>query len=372
MPALIFSSRFLFFTVTLPLLVSIALYRLDTFDPAHHPADSLVYSNASIPPLINDKLLTGAEFIGVGLLNSPEDIAYHVDSGLIYTGCVDGWVKRVKVAESVNDSVVEDWVNTGGRPLGIAFGIHGEVIVADAYKGLLNISGDGKKTELLTDEADGVRFKLTDAVVVADNGVLYFTDGSYKYNVHQFIFDILEGKPYGRLLSFDPTTRLTRVLLSGLYFANGVSMSPDQTHLVFCETPIRKCSKYYINGGRVEVFIQGLPGYPDNIRYDGDGHYWIAMPSGVTTLWKLAMKYPFLRKITAIVAKYGYEPMFMENAGVMKVDLEGNPIAYYHDQTLSHITTGVKIGNYLYCGSLSHSRIIRLDLLKYPAQNKKL
>ena len=29
----------------------------------------------------------------------------------------------------------------------------------------------------------------------------------------------------------------------------------------------------------MELFIQGLPGYPDNIRYDGDGHYWIAMPS---------------------------------------------------------------------------------------------
>jgi len=102
----------------------------------------------------------------------------------------------------------------------------------------LNISGDGKKTELLTEEADGVRFKLPDAVTVADNGVLYFTDGSYKYNLHQFSFDILEGKPHGRLMSFDPTTKVTRVLLRDLYFANGVSLSPDQTHLVFCETPM--------------------------------------------------------------------------------------------------------------------------------------
>lgn len=29
----------------------------------------------------------------------------------------------------------------------------------------------------------------------------------------------------------------------------------------------------------MEVFTQSLPGYPDNIRYDGDGHYWIALPS---------------------------------------------------------------------------------------------
>jgi hypothetical protein len=84
------------------------------------------------------------------------------------------------------------------------------------------------------------------------------------------------------------------------------------------------------------------------------------------------MKYPFLRKITAIAAKYGVELMFMKNAGVLQVDLDGNPIAYYHDQRLSHITTGIKIGNYLYCGNILHSYIIRLDLLKYPAQKKKL
>lgn len=82
------------------------------------------------------------------------------------------------------------------------------------------------------------------------------------------------------------------------------------------------------------------------------------------------MKYPFLRKITAMAAKYGIEPMFMENSGVLQVDLDGNPIALYHDQTLSHLSTGLKIGKYLYCGSLLHSRITRLDLLKYPAQKK--
>ncbi|KAL0835742.1 hypothetical protein Bca101_087631 [Brassica carinata] len=244
MPLLFFSRRFLIFSTIIPFIASIALYRVDTFDPSHLPADALVYSTTSIPPLVNDQLLTGAEFIGVGLLNKPEDIAYDRDSGLIYTGCVDGWVKRVKVMESANDSVVENWVNTGGRPLGLAFGLHGEVIVADAYKGMFNISDDGRKTELLTDEAEGVRFKLTDAVAVGDNGVLYFTDASYKYDYSQSSFDVLEGKPHGRLMSFNPTTRTTRVLLKDLYFANGVSMSPDQTHLVFCETP---CSVLFLN-----------------------------------------------------------------------------------------------------------------------------
>ncbi|GFZ20585.1 hypothetical protein Acr_28g0012900 [Actinidia rufa] len=39
---------------------------------------------------------------------------------------------RVIVNESITDSVVEDCVNTGGRPLGLILGLHKEVIIADS------------------------------------------------------------------------------------------------------------------------------------------------------------------------------------------------------------------------------------------------
>ncbi|KAF2606592.1 hypothetical protein F2Q68_00043411 [Brassica cretica] len=94
------------------------------------------------------------------------------------------------------------------------------------------------------------------------------------------------------------------------------------------------------------------------------------MPSGVTTLWKLSFRYPFIRKLQALAATYGFNTMIMENAGVLQVDLDGKPIALYHDPKHSHVTSGVKIGKYLYCGSLLDSHIVRLDLLKYPAQKR--
>ena len=74
------------------------------------------------------------EVVGAGDLKGPETLAYNLRSRLIYTGCEDGWIKRVTVNESAEDSVVRNWVNTGGRPLGIAFGHHNEVIVADPEK----------------------------------------------------------------------------------------------------------------------------------------------------------------------------------------------------------------------------------------------
>lgn len=95
--------------------------------------------------------------------------------------------------------------------------------------------------EVLTDEAEGQKFRTTDAVDVAQNGMVYFSDASYKYSSDELDWDILEGKPHGRLLSYDPATKATQVLLPNLYFANGVAVSPDQNYVIFCETTAYVC-----------------------------------------------------------------------------------------------------------------------------------
>ena len=90
--------------------------------------------DAVAAPLLNARILQGSDKIGAGKMVGPEDLLYDSGSGVLYTGCADGWIKRVSVNDSAQDSVVEDWVNTGGRPLGLARGLHGEIIVADADK----------------------------------------------------------------------------------------------------------------------------------------------------------------------------------------------------------------------------------------------
>ncbi|CAI9110516.1 OLC1v1010562C2 [Oldenlandia corymbosa var. corymbosa] len=273
-------------TLVLPLVLAVVVYQLDTFDPAAYPPHELAQKESMAIPRINSQLLKGTEKIGAGKLLAPEDIAYDPKSGVIYTGCADGWLKRVTVNESsAADSAVENWVNTGGRPVGVVYGHHGEVIVADLDKGLLKVTSDGT-VQLLTDEAEGVKFKLPNGVDIAQNGVIYFTDSSYKYTAWEYVLDLLEGRPYGRLISYDPSTKETKVLVRDLYFPNGVAVSPDQQFVIFCETPLRKCKRYYINGenkGTVDTFVENIPGMPDNIRYGGDGQYWIAIASVMYT-----------------------------------------------------------------------------------------
>ena len=72
----------------------------------------------------------GWQPFGVGKLNGAEDLIFDPIEGVIYTGCKDGWIRQV----SVNDLSINDWVNTGGRPLGLAFAPNGDILVADAIK----------------------------------------------------------------------------------------------------------------------------------------------------------------------------------------------------------------------------------------------
>ncbi|KAL6345347.1 hypothetical protein AAG906_015830 [Vitis piasezkii] len=359
----------LLISILTPVAAAIFLYQLDSFDPASLPTHVFSQEPMSVPR-INSRLLHESEMIGLGKLLGPEDIAYDTNSHLIYTGCADGWIKKVTLNDSAVNSVVHDWAFTGGRPLGVVLGRAGEVLVADADKGLLEISEDGV-VKLLTDEAEGIGFKLTDAIDVAVDGMIYFTDASYKYSLKDFIWDILEGRPHGRLLSFDPSTQETKVLVRDLYFANGVVVSPDQTFLIFCETFMKRCSKYYIQGerkGSVDKFIDNLPGMPDNILYDGEGHYWIGLATGYNDLWDLALKYPSIRKIMAIMERFIGRPEFEKNGGVLAIDLEGKPIAHYYDPKLSLVSSGIKIDKYLYCGFVVKPYMIRLDLDQHAAR----
>lgn len=78
--------------------------------------------------------------------------------------------------------------------------------------------------------------RLADAVVEASDGSVYFSDASTKFEYDKLVLDLLEAKPYGRLLKYDPITRKTTVLLDGLWFANGVALSPREDYIVICET----------------------------------------------------------------------------------------------------------------------------------------
>lgn len=70
---------------------------------------------------------------------------------------------------------------------------------------------------------------------VASDGRVYFTDVSHRFGYYNQSYELLEARPNGRLLRYDPATRVTETLLSGLYFANGVALSQNEDFALVAE-----------------------------------------------------------------------------------------------------------------------------------------
>lgn len=129
--------------------------------------------------------------------------------------------------------------------------------------------------------------RFVDSVVVARNGQVYFTDASNAYSLHAWHLDVLEARPHGRLLNHDPSTGRTTVLMQNLAFANGLALSPHEDFLVVCESWKYRCLRFWLEGeskGTSEVFVENLPGMPDNIHLHGASQtFWLGVP-GVSSI----------------------------------------------------------------------------------------
>jgi Strictosidine synthase len=76
-----------------------------------------------------------------------------------------------------------------GRPLGIRFDKKtGDMYIADAYFGLLKVGPEGGLATQLTTEAEGVPLKFTNDLDIDEEGVIYFTDSSTKYQRRLLLF----------------------------------------------------------------------------------------------------------------------------------------------------------------------------------------
>ena len=71
---------------------------------------------------------------------------------------------------------------------------------------------------------------------VASDGKIYFSDTTSKFRWSTHMLDAMEGRPYGRLMVYDPATKETRTLLKDLFFANGVALSQNEDFVLVAET----------------------------------------------------------------------------------------------------------------------------------------
>lgn len=328
----------------------------------YSPIDPVAWDVPEAPPLdgaytANDALLAATVIDDETVLDGPEDTAMD-DQGRVYFGNADGTIQRL-----LTDGAIETFVYVGGHPLGMEFDASGNLIVCEPTQGLLKVTPD-RQVSLLTNQSGGRLFRFADDVDIASDGMIYFSDASDKFTMYEDHLDMLEARPHGRLLRYNPQTGTTETLVDGLYFANGVALSQNEDFVIVNETYRYRITRYWLKGpkaGTSELFADNLPGIPDGVSSNRQGMFWVAFFSVRNSLMDTIHSYPAIKKMMANTMSREMIYSLADPYGfVVGMDENGNAVVSYQDPTGEHlgpITSATQYGNDLYLGTVTGHKV---------------
>ncbi|KAH8306266.1 hypothetical protein KR018_005392 [Drosophila ironensis] len=363
--------------------------------------------------------LEGAERLLEGRVYGPECLIARNNE--IYTGIHGGEVIKLtsnhvthvtKIGQPCEDIYEE---SRCGRPLGLAFDTLGNsLIIADAYYGLWQVDLGSNKKTLLVSPAQQLAgksitrpAKIFNGVTVSKSGDIYWTDSSSDFSIEDLVFATF-ANPSGRLsngslssllrrlFKYHRSTNVSEVLLDELVFANGLALSPNEDFIVVAETGAARLTKYHLKGakaGQSEVFVDGLPGLPDNLTPDAEG-IWVPLvlstdsehPNGFSLFTRFPSVRLFLARLLALfelpfrylnsVYPNKFSQRFVHFVGhmeslsvltpkrttVVRVDWNGNIVGSLHgfDKSVASVSHVLEFQDYLFLGSPTNQYLARV------------
>jgi ribose transport system permease protein len=319
----------------------------------------------------NDKL-RDVSLIGLGRIEAPEDVILDRND-VLYAGSRHGDIIRFFPPDYEK---MEVFAHIGGQPLGMAFDRQDNLYVCIGGMGLYRIAPDGS-VEKATDETnrsvrsvnDDSRLRLADDLDITDDGLIFFSEATVRYEMDEWPIDGLEARGNGRIICYDTKTGATHTVLRGLKFPNGVAVASDGQSILFAETFRCSIKRYWFAGprkGTVETVMDNLPGYPDNINLASDGNYWLALVGMRSPSLDLAWKMPgFRRRMAKRVPVDEWLFPNINTGCVVKFNEQGKILESFWDlKGVNHpmITSMREHRGYLYLGGIANNRIGRFKL----------
>ena len=262
----------------------------------------------------------------IGIYTRPETVLYR--DGYLYSSCHGQHIRTSEdgfVTELLYDS-------KDGETVGFDFDSDGNIIFCDVrfsgttpgiYKA--DISGEETVVTALCTEVEGEKLCCPDALAVADDGIVYFSEATqfspvkYGNATLAFQYECYYHSSNGKVCAYNPATGEAWVIASGFSGANGIALSFDGQYLYLSETMeycvwrIPISAKHATKGNGAELFLSNLPGCVDNLNRGLNGLYWVGLVSPRTPSWDKMLGNVALRKI---LLRYSTipDPSVRENA----------------------------------------------------------
>lgn len=319
--------------------------------------------------------LSDLSYIDLGGYTRPETIVQR--DGYLYASTHESLIRTATDGSGTQLLYRSD----GGEILGFDFDRDGNIIFCDPRFGGMapgiykaDLSGGEVAVTALCTQVDGENLSCPDALTVAPDGIVYFSDATgfcpTKYDDADlaFQYESYYHSSEGRVCAFDPSSGESWVVASGFSGANGITVSFDGEYLYLCETmeysvwKIPVGARNAVKGNGAELFLGNLPGYVDNLNRGLDGRYWVGLVSPRTGSWDEMLPDTALR---TFFLRYNEiedtgTPESMPKTGTAAVfafDDGGNIVAFYmaRDTEYHHVTGVCETRDRLYLHSNNYT-----------------
>ncbi|CAD5218880.1 unnamed protein product [Bursaphelenchus okinawaensis] len=312
--------------------------------------------------------LKNIDILVKGEVYGPECQVLH--KGALYSASLDGSV--VKIIDGKVAKKLEVYKNNPkcrelrcSQPLGIRHWKEEKFVFADGALGILVVDFKTEQFEQIYTAGTlvgnwGIGF--ADDFDFVGEDTIVFSDMHPKCGMHNFMQCFVEFSRDGRLFKLNLNTGEFEIIADNLLAPNGVVAHPDKQSVIVSSSSGSQLLRVYYAGskkGAVEVFADGLPGMPDNLRQTSSGKtFWIAFyrsSIGGRSAIQVLSEYPAVRKFLNIFGNLlmPFDMLFGKHVVIIEMDFEGNVVSSIHDTEgrLRALTNVIDDGKYLYFGS---------------------
>jgi sugar lactone lactonase YvrE len=231
------------------------------------------------------KIATEAiEIFGTGVLQA-EGVVIDRDgnawgagrNGTVYKVSPDGIVHQI--AQLPSDSL----------PNGVTLDRAGNFVYCDLKRrAVMRLAPDGT-VSMIADRAGDLPLSIPNFASYDAEGNLYVSNSSTQRG-SKVLEEFANPAPNGALARIRPDGR-GEVVASGIYFANGTAIDPNEDAVYVLESTRNDCIRIQIKKdgtfGKPELYATGFPALPDGMAFDVERNLYITLP-GIPKEGKLA------------------------------------------------------------------------------------